>query len=169
MRHGVDGRKFGNNTSHRNSMFRVMANQLIQHERIKTTVQKAKELRRVVDRLITLGKNNTLASRRLAFDRIRNRENVLKLFNELAPRYANRKGGYTRILKLDGVRLGDGAQLAYIELVDRPINQETTKKTKNAKQTETKKETKSTQEEGKVEKKEKAAKKTTKSKAKKEE
>src|SRR5690349_16456666 len=100
MRHNVDGRKFGRNTSHRVAMFRNMANSVIEKEQVVTTVQKAKEVRRVVDRLITLGKKGTLASRRLAFDRTRNDVVVSKLFSTLADRYKGRAGGYTRVLKL---------------------------------------------------------------------
>lgn len=131
MRHLVDGRKFGINTSHRKAMFKALANSLIAHEQITTTVQKAKELRRVVDRLITLGKSGTLASKRLAFDRTRDRETVTKLFGALAERYAKRAGGYTRVLRMDGTRWGDGAEMAVVELVDRPIV-EKKKKTKKA-------------------------------------
>lgn len=121
MRHLVDGRKFGMNTSHRKAMFRTMSKNLIEHEQIRTTVAKAKELRRVVDRLITLGKDGTLASKRLAFSRVRDRDAVVKLFGPLAERFAKRNGGYTRVLRLDGTRWGDGAEEAIIELVDRPI------------------------------------------------
>src|SRR5207302_178003 len=118
MRHLVDGRKFGRNTSHRVAMFKAMANNLIRHEQMQTTVQKAKELRRVVDRLITLGKANSLSAKRLAFDRTRDREVVVKLFGALAERYAKRAGGYTRVLRADATRWGDGAEMAIIELVD---------------------------------------------------
>jgi large subunit ribosomal protein L17 len=100
-------------------MLRNMANSLIEHEAIKTTVPKAKELRRVVEPLITLGKKPSLANRRLAFDRLRNRDSVTKLFAELGPRFQTRPGGYTRILKF-GFRVGDNAPMALIELVDRP-------------------------------------------------
>ena len=120
MRHGVDGRKFGRNTSHRVAMFRNLANCLIHSEQIVTTVPKAKEARRVVDRLITLGKTDTLHARRLAFDRTRDRAVVEKLFAELATRYKARAGGYTRILKLSDVRRGDAAEMAILELVDHP-------------------------------------------------
>jgi large subunit ribosomal protein L17 len=99
-------------------MFRNMANSLIEHEAIKTTVPKAKELRRIVEPLITLAKEPTVANRRLAFDRLRNRDNVVKLFNVLGPRFAKRPGGYTRILKM-GFRVGDNAPMAYMELVER--------------------------------------------------
>src|SRR3954451_22730294 len=100
MKHNVDGRKFGRNTSHRKAMFRNMANSVIEKEQVVTTVQKAKEIRRVVDRLITLGKSGSPASRRLAFDRTRSNEVVSKLFTTLAERYQKRAGGYTRVLKL---------------------------------------------------------------------
>lgn len=120
MRHGVDGRKFGRNTPHRKAMFRNMANSVIRMEQVVTSVQKAKEVRRVVDRLITLGKSGTPASRRLAFDRTRDNLVVAKLFDELAKRYAKRPGGYTRVLKLSDRRWGDGAEMAVIELVDHP-------------------------------------------------
>jgi large subunit ribosomal protein L17 len=120
MRHNVDGRKFGRNTSHRMAMFRNMANAVIHQEQITTTIQKAKEIRRVVDRLITLGKNNTLHSRRLAFDRTRDRDVVTKLFSSLAERYASRQGGYTRVLKLADRRWGDAAEMAILELIDHP-------------------------------------------------
>ena len=120
MRHNVDGRKFGRNTSHRVAMFRNMANSVIEKEQIITTVQKAKEARRVVDRLITLGKSGTPASRRLAFDRTRDEAVVGKLFGELAKRYAKRPGGYTRVLKISERRWGDAAEMAVLELVDHP-------------------------------------------------
>src|SRR5687768_5651633 len=120
MRHNVDGRKFGRNTSHRLAMFRNMANSVVTQEQIITTVQKAKEIRRVVDRLITLGKSGAPASRRLAFDRTRDNAVVSKLFGELAKRYSGRNGGYTRVLKMADRRWGDAAEMAVIELVDRP-------------------------------------------------
>lgn len=120
MKHAVDGRKFGRNTSHRVAMFRNMANSLIEKEQIITTVQKAKEARRVVDRLITLGKKGTVHARRLAFDRTRNDLVVTKLFSTLAERYKNRAGGYTRVLKLSDRRRGDAAEMAILELVDHP-------------------------------------------------
>jgi large subunit ribosomal protein L17 len=120
MRHMVDGRKFGRNTSHRVAMFRNMANSVILKEQITTTVQKAKEARRVVDRLITLAKGGTPAQRRLAFDRTRDDLVVSKLFNELAKRYAKRPGGYTRVLKIADRRWGDAAEMAVLELVDHP-------------------------------------------------
>ena len=121
MRHLVDGRQFGINSSHRKAMFRALANSLLKHEQITTTVPKAKEIRRVVDRLITLGKKGTLASKRLAFDRTRDRDSVMKLCGDLAKRYESRAGGYTRVLRLDGTRWGDGVEMAIIELVDRPV------------------------------------------------
>ena len=119
MRHGNGLRKLNRTSSHRLAMLRNMANSLIEHEAIKTTVPKAKELRRVVEPLITLGKTPTLANKRLAFDRLRNRDNVVKLFDVLGPRFAARPGGYTRILKM-GFRVGDNAPMAFVELVDRP-------------------------------------------------
>ncbi|WP_334133719.1 50S ribosomal protein L17 [Tepidimonas sp.] len=119
MRHGHGLRKLNRTSAHRQAMLRNMANSLLKHEAIKTTLPKAKELRRVVEPLITLAKKPSLANRRLAFDRLRDRETVVKLFNELGPRYANRPGGYTRILKM-GFRVGDNAPMAYMELVDRP-------------------------------------------------
>jgi large subunit ribosomal protein L17 len=119
MRHGHGLRKLNRTTSHRLAMLRNMSNSLLRHELIRTTVPKAKELRRVVEPLITLGKEPTLANRRLAFDRLRDRDVVVKLFAELGPRYKARKGGYTRILKF-GFRVGDNAPLALMELVDRP-------------------------------------------------
>jgi large subunit ribosomal protein L17 len=119
MRHRHGLRKLNRTSSHRLAMLRNMCNSLIKHEAIKTTVPKAKELRRVVEPLITLGKEPTLANRRLAFDRTRDRDVVTKLFNELGPRYKARPGGYTRILKM-GFRAGDNAPMAFVELVDRP-------------------------------------------------
>lgn len=119
MRHGNGYRKLNRTSSHREAMFRNMAVSLLQHEAIKTTLPKAKELRRVVEPLITLGKTANLANRRLAFDRLRDRDTVGKLFNVLGPRYASRPGGYLRILKM-GFRVGDNAPMAYVELVDRP-------------------------------------------------
>ena len=121
MRHNVDGRKFGRNTSHRLAMFRNMANSVIQKEQIVTTVQKAKEARRVVDRLITLGKSGSPSARRLAFDRTRDNLVVKKLFTELAERYKSRAGGYTRVLKMSDRRWGDAAEMAVLELVDHPV------------------------------------------------
>ena len=119
MRHRKSGRQLNRNSSHRQAMFRNMASSLIGHEIIKTTLPKAKELRRVVEPLITLAKVDSVANRRLAFARTRNTETVAKLFNEIGPRFAQRAGGYTRILKC-GFRAGDNAPMAYIELVDRP-------------------------------------------------
>lgn len=121
MRHAVDGRKFGRNTSHRLAMFRNMANSVIEKEQIVTTVQKAKEIRRVVDRLVTIGKKGTPAARRMAFDRTRSDAIVKKLFDELAKRYAQRNGGYTRVLKLSDRRWGDAAEMAVVEMVDHPV------------------------------------------------
>ena len=129
MHHNVDGRKFGMNTSQRTAMFKVMANNLIQNEQMITTVAKAKEVRRVVDRLITLGKKGSLNAKRLVFARTRDRDTVTKIFSTLAERYAKRNGGYTRVLKVDGSRWGDGTEMAVIELVDRPMI-EKKKKTK---------------------------------------
>ena len=119
MRHGNGLRKLNRTSAHRQAMLRNMMNSLIEHEAIKTTVPKAKELRRVVEPLITLAKEPTLANKRLAFDRLRNRDNVVKLFNVLGPRFQTRPGGYTRILKM-GFRVGDNAPMAFVELVDRP-------------------------------------------------
>ncbi|MBT9456705.1 MAG: 50S ribosomal protein L17 [Burkholderiaceae bacterium] len=119
MRHGNGLRKLNRTSAHRKAMLRNMCVSLLQHEAIKTTVPKAKELRRVVEPLITLAKVATVANRRLAFDRLRDRDIVTKLFNELGPRYNARPGGYTRILKM-GFRVGDNAPMAYVELVDRP-------------------------------------------------
>ena len=119
MRHRKSGRQLYRNSSHRQAMFRNLASALVSHEIIKTTLPKAKELRRVVEPLITLAKEDSVANRRLAFARTRNIETVAKLFNELGPRFAQRAGGYTRILKC-GFRAGDNAPMAYIELVDRP-------------------------------------------------
>jgi large subunit ribosomal protein L17 len=124
MRHGHGLRKLNRTSEHRLAMFRNMCNSLLQHEAIKTTVPKAKELRRLVEPLITLGKEPTVANRRLAFDRTRDRAIVTKLFNELGPRYKARPGGYTRILKR-GFRVGDNAPMAVVELVDRPEPVET--------------------------------------------
>lgn len=121
MRHKLGLRKLNRTSSHRLAMLQNMMNSLIEHEAIKTTLPKAKELRRVVEPIITLAKVSSLANRRLAFDRLRNRDAVTKLFNELGPRYQTRPGGYTRILKM-GFRQGDNAPMAYVELVDRPAN-----------------------------------------------
>ncbi|OZA26866.1 MAG: 50S ribosomal protein L17 [Hydrogenophilales bacterium 17-64-11] len=119
MRHRQSNRKLNRTTSHRLAMFRNMSNSLLKHEVIKTTLPKAKELRRFVEPLITLGKEPSLANHRLAFDRLRDREMVVKLFGELGPRYKTRPGGYLRILKY-GFRNGDNAPMALVELVDRP-------------------------------------------------
>ena len=119
MRHRHGLRKLNRTSEHRLAMFRNMCNSLIQHEAIKTTLPKAKELRRLVEPLITLGKQPNLANRRLAFSRTRDRAVVAKLFDELGPRYQARPGGYTRILKM-GFRVGDNAPMAFVELVDRP-------------------------------------------------
>ena len=123
MRHMKSGRKLNRNSSHRKAMFRNMASSLFEHELIKTTVPKAKELRRVAEPLITVAKEDSVAHRRLAFDRLRDREVVTKLFNELGPRYVDRPGGYLRILKC-GYRAGDQAPMAYVELVDRPRDED---------------------------------------------
>ncbi len=120
MRHRHSGRQLNRNSSHRKAMFRNMSNSLIQHELIRTTLPKAKELRRVVEPLITLSKKDSVANRRLAFDRMRDRDMVTKLFTELGPRYSDRPGGYVRILKA-GFRAGDKAPMALVELVDRPM------------------------------------------------
>ena len=118
MRHGHGLRKLNRTSEHRLAMLRNMMNSLLQHEVIKTTLPKAKELRRVVEPMITLGKEPTLANKRLAFDRLRDRDMVVKLFAEIGPRYKARPGGYTRILKM-GFRVGDNAPMALVELVDR--------------------------------------------------
>ena len=119
MRHRNGLRKLNRTSSHRLAMLRNMTVSLLKHEAIKTTVPKAKELRRVVEPMITLGKTPTLANKRLAFDRLRDRDIVVKLFAEIGPRYATRPGGYLRILKC-GFRVGDNAPMAFVELVDRP-------------------------------------------------
>jgi large subunit ribosomal protein L17 len=119
MRHRKSGRKLNRNSSHRKAMFRNMANSLFEHEIIKTTVAKAKELRRVAEPLLTIAKEDSVAHRRLAFDRLRSKVTVGKLFDELGPRYVERPGGYLRLLKC-GYRSGDKAPMAYVELVDRP-------------------------------------------------
>ncbi len=119
MRHRHGLRKLNRTSSHRLAMLRNMSNSLLKHELIKTTLPKAKELRRVIEPLITLGKEPTLANKRLAFNRLRDREMVVKLFSEIGPRYKSRNGGYTRILKF-GFRVGDNAPMALMELVDRP-------------------------------------------------
>jgi large subunit ribosomal protein L17 len=119
MRHRKSGRQLNRNSTHRNAMFRNMAVSLLNNEAIKTTLPKAKELRRVAEPLITMAKNDTVHKRRVAFSRLRDRDTVSKLFNELGPRYRDRPGGYLRILKM-GYRTGDQAPMAYVELVDRP-------------------------------------------------
>lgn len=121
MRHRISGRKFSRTTSHRKAMFQNMTNSLVEHELIKTTLHKAKELRIHAEPLITLAKNDSVANRRIAFNRLRDKSAVGKLFNELGPRYQERPGGYIRILKC-GYRSGDKAPMAYVELVDRPVN-----------------------------------------------
>jgi len=128
MRHRESGRKLNRNSSHRKAMFRNMAISLIEHEMIKTTLPKAKELRRIAEPLITMAKIDNVAKRRLAFSRLRDRNIVTKLFNELGPRYKERPGGYLRILKC-GFRAGDKAAMAIVELVDRSqiLDNETTK------------------------------------------
>jgi len=119
MRHRHSGRQLNRNSSHRKAMFRNMTASLVEHELIKTTLPKAKELRRVAEPLITLAKKDSVANRRLAFSRLRDKEAVGKLFAELGPRYDSRPGGYIRIMKC-GLRAGDKAPMAYVELVDRP-------------------------------------------------
>ena len=119
MRHGHGLRKLNRTSSHRLAMLQNMMNSLIEHEVIKTTLPKAKELRRVIEPMLTLGKEPTLSNKRLAFNRLRNRDNVVKLFADLGSRFAARPGGYTRILKM-GFRVGDNAPMALVELVDRP-------------------------------------------------
>jgi large subunit ribosomal protein L17 len=119
MRHGNGLRKLNRTSEHRLAMLRNMMNSLIEHEVIKTTLPKAKELRRVVEPMITLAKTPSLANKRMAFDRLRDRDSVVKLFADLGPRFATRPGGYTRILKM-GFRVGDNAPMALVELVDRP-------------------------------------------------
>ncbi|WP_299946536.1 50S ribosomal protein L17 [uncultured Microbulbifer sp.] len=119
MRHRYSGRKFSRTSAHRKAMFKNMTASLVEHELIKTTLPKAKELRRVAEPLITLAKKDSVANRRLAFARTRDKDTVRKLFDELGPRYETRPGGYIRILKC-GFRTGDKAPMAYVELVDRP-------------------------------------------------
>jgi large subunit ribosomal protein L17 len=123
MRHLKSGRQLNRNSSHRKAMFRNMANSLFEHEIIKTTVPKAKELRRVAEPLITLAKSDSVAHRRLAFDRLRDKSSVGKLFDELGPRFVERPGGYLRIMKC-GYRSGDKAPMAYVELIGRPRAEE---------------------------------------------
>ena len=122
MRHRKSGRQLNRNSSHRQAMFKNMAGSLVKHEVIKTTLPKAKELRRVIEPLITMAKEDSVANRRLAFARTGDKEVVGKLFNELGPRYEARPGGYTRILKC-GFRAGDNAPMAFVELVDRPVEE----------------------------------------------
>jgi large subunit ribosomal protein L17 len=131
MRHRHGLRKLNRTSSHREAMLRNMTNSLLRHEVIKTTLPKAKELRRVVEPIITLGKKPSLANRRLAFDRLRDRDMVVKIFNELGPRYAQRNGGYLRILKF-GFRVGDNAPMALVELLDRPEQAESAANESNA-------------------------------------
>ena len=131
MRHGHGLRKLNRTSSHRLAMLQNMMNSLIEHEAIKTTVPKAKELRRVIEPMITLAKKPTVANKRLAFDRLRDRDSVVKLFAELGPRYQARPGGYTRILKM-GFRVGDNAPMALVELVDRPEVTESSDDSQNA-------------------------------------
>jgi len=119
MRHRHSGRQLNRNSSHRKAMFRNMTNSLVEHEIIKTTLAKAKELRGFAEPLITLAKSDNVANRRLAFDRVRDKATVGKLFTELGPRYVERPGGYVRIIKC-GLRTGDKAPMAYVELIDRP-------------------------------------------------
>lgn len=123
MRHRQSGRQLNRNSSHRKAMFKNMTASLVEHELIKTTLPKAKELRRVIEPLITRAKADSVANRRLVFARVRDREAVTKLFDELGPRYSERPGGYIRILKC-GLRAGDKAPMAFVELVDRPIEDE---------------------------------------------
>ena len=118
MRHRLANRKLNRTSSHRLAMLRNLANSLLRHEQIVTTLPKAKELRRVIEPMITLAKEDSVANRRLAFNRLRDRDSVTKLFNDLGPRFKTRPGGYTRILKM-GFRVGDNAPMAYVELVDR--------------------------------------------------
>ena len=123
MRHGVDGRKFGRNSSHRIALFRALSNSLIENEYIVTTAEKAKEVRRVVDRLISIAKrgDSSIAARRVLFSRTRSKGSVSKVCDNLSKRYLKRAGGYTRVLRLDARRVGDGAEMALVELVDRPL------------------------------------------------
>ena len=121
MRHRLSGRKLNRTASHRHAMFRNMTASLVEHEVIKTTLAKAKELRMIAEPMITLAKEDSVANRRLAFDRLRNKEAVGKLFTDLGPRYTARPGGYIRIIKC-GYRAGDKAPMAYVELVDRPVD-----------------------------------------------
>jgi len=121
MRHGNGLRKLNRTSAHRKAMLQNMMNSLIEHEAIKTTLPKAKELRRVIEPMITLARADSVANRRLAFARLRNSDSVTKLFTDLGPRFKARPGGYTRILKM-GFRVGDNAPMAYVELVDGPVD-----------------------------------------------
>jgi large subunit ribosomal protein L17 len=121
MRHRLSGRQLNRTSSHRQAMFRNMTSSLVEHEIIKTTLAKAKELRMIAEPLITLAKEDNVANRRLAFDRLRNKVTVGKLFTDIGPRYTSRPGGYIRIIKC-GYRSGDKAPMAYVELVDRPVD-----------------------------------------------
>ena len=141
MRHGKSGRRLNKTASHRKAMFQNMANALIKHEQIITTLPKAKDLRRVVERLITLGKKNSLHARRLAYSRLRDEAMTKKLFDTLGARYKDRQGGYTRVLKA-GFRYGDSAPMAVIELVDRNIEAKKIDKPKKVENKEKKKEEK---------------------------
>jgi len=138
MYHGAGYRKLGKKTAHRMAMFSNMANSLIEHERIKTTLPKAKEIRRIVERLITKGKGATLADRRRAFAFLRNEQMVAKLFDGLAPRFKDRNGGYTRVLKLASTRLGDAAPVAFVEFVDYVLPSQQSKDDKKKKRAEKK-------------------------------
>ncbi len=131
MRHRKSGRQLNRNSSHRKAMFRNMAASLFEHEMIKTTLPKAKELRRVAEPMITMAKKDSVANRRLAFSRLRDKAAVSKLFGELGPRYESRPGGYLRILKC-GLRAGDAAPMAIVELVDRPMVDEAEEVTESA-------------------------------------
>src|SRR4029077_17090228 len=132
MRHHLSGRQLSRNSSHRHALMRNLSVSLLRHEEIRTTLPKAKELRRVVEPLITIGKSPSLANRRLAFNRLSDRATLSKLFSELAPRYAKRNGGYLRILK-SGFRKGDNAPLALVTLMDRPENEPKPEKAKTEK------------------------------------
>jgi len=145
MRHRLGLRKLNRTSSHRLAMFRNMTNSLLRHEAIKTTLPKAKELRRVAEPLITMGKKPSLSNRRLAFDRLSERENVVKLFDEIGPRVETRNGGYLRILK-HGFRQGDNAPMALVELVDRAESSETKAGDGGAKEAKTRKEPKQSRE-----------------------
>ncbi len=123
MRHKKSGRQLGRNSSHRKAMYRNMASSLIMHETIRTTVPKAKELRRVIEPMITLAKEDSVSNRRLAFSRLRDKASVGKLFRELGPRFKTRPGGYLRILKM-GHRPGDAAPMALVQLMDQPVEAE---------------------------------------------